>query len=81
MKLDLKIETTHLALFEQKTLMSDRRTKYYKQQVLALREAQEEAIPEEPESGRDMVLNLSIRINEVQTQEMIGAKRDFSSSL
>ena len=24
-----------------------------------------------------MVLNLSIRINEAQTQEMIGAKRDF----
>ena len=34
---DLKIETNHLALFEQKTLMSDRRAKYYEQQVLALR--------------------------------------------
>ena len=77
MKLDLKIETTHLALFEQKSLIADRRSKYYEQQVLALREAQEEASPENPESGRDMVLNISIRINETQTQEMIGAKRDF----
>ena len=77
----MKIETTNLALFEQKTLMSDRRTKYYKQQVLALREAQEEAIPEEPESGRDMALNLSIRINKAQPQEMIGAKHDLFSSL
>ena len=51
--------------------MNDRRAKYYEQQVLALREAQEGAIPEEPESGRDMVLNLSIRINEARTQEMI----------
>ena len=76
-KLDLKIETNHLALFEQKSLIADRRSKYYEQQVLALREAQEEAPPENPESGRDMVLNISIRINEAQTQEMIGAKRDF----
>ena len=45
-KLDLKIETTHLVLFEQKTLMSDRRAKYYEQQVIALKEAQDEAIPE-----------------------------------
>ena len=34
-------------------------------------------IPEEPETGKAMVLNLSIRINKAQTQEMIGAKRDF----
>ena len=63
LNLDVKIETTHLALFEQKTLMSDRRAKYHKQQVVALREAQEEAIAEEPATGRDMVLNLSVRIN------------------
>ena len=55
-KLDLKVETVHLALLEQKTLMADRRSKYYKQQVEALREAQKEAIPEEPESTRAMVL-------------------------
>ena len=77
MKLDLKIETTHLALFEQKILMADRRSKYYEQQVLALREAQEEAIPEEPESEWAIVLNLSIRIDKAQTQEMIGSKCDF----
>ena len=76
-KIDLKIETIHLALFEQKTLMSDRRAKCYEQQVLALREAQEEAIPEEPESGRDMVLNLAIRINKAETREMIETKCDF----
>ena len=64
-------------MFEQKPLMADRRSKYYKKQVEALRESQEEAIPEEPESGRAMVLNLAIQINLVQTQEMIGAKRDF----
>ena len=81
MKLTLKIETTHLALFEQKTLMSDRRAKYYEQQVIALREAQDEAIPEGPATGRETVLNLSICINEAQTQEMIGAKREFTFSL
>ena len=57
--------------------MADRRSKYYKKQVEALRESQEEAIPEEPESGRAMVLNLSIRTNETQTQEMIGEKKRF----
>ena len=57
--------------------MADRRSKYYEQQVLALREAQEEAIAEEPESGKAMVLNLSIQIDKAQTQEMIGAKRYF----
>jgi len=62
-KLDLKVETVHLALFEQKTLMADRRSKYYEHQVEVLQKAQEEAIPEEPVSGRDMVLDLSIRIN------------------
>ena len=76
-KLDQKIETVHLALFEQKTLMVDRRSKYYEEQVQALREAKEEAVKGEPENGRAMVLNLSIRINEAQTQEMIGAKIDF----
>ena len=35
-KLDQKIETVHLALFEQKTLMVDRRSKYYEEQVQAL---------------------------------------------
>ena len=75
--LDVKIETTHLALFEQKTLMSDHRAKYCEQEVIALREAHEEAIAEETATGRDMVLNLSVRINEAQTKEMIGAKRDF----
>ena len=29
--MDMKIKTTHLALFEQKTLMSERRAKYYEQ--------------------------------------------------
>ena len=77
LNLDVKIETTHLALFEQKTLMSDRRAKYYEQQVVALREAQEEAIAEEPATGRDMVLNLSVRINKAQTKEMTRVKRDF----
>ena len=46
-KLDLKVETVHLELFEQKNLMADRRYKYYEQQLEALREIQEEAIPEE----------------------------------
>ena len=67
-KFDEKIETVHLALFEQKTLMVDRRSKYYEQQVQALREAHEEVVPEAPGSGREMVLNLSVRINEVQAQ-------------
>ena len=66
-----KIETVHLALFEQKTIMVDRRSKYYEQQVQALREAQDEVVPEAPGSGREMVLNLSVRINEIQAQEMI----------
>ena len=57
--------------------MPERRSKYYEQQVIALKEAQDEAIAEEPATGRDMVLNLSVRINEAQTLEMIGAKRDF----
>ena len=64
-KLDQKIETVHLNLFEQKTLMADRRSKYYEQQVEALREAQDEAVPQVPENGREMVLNLSVRKNEV----------------
>ena len=68
MKLDQKIETVHLALFEQKTLMVDRHSKYYEEQVKALREAQEEAVEGEPESCRAMVLNLSIRINEAQAK-------------
>ena len=34
-------------------------------------------IPEEPATDRDMVLNLSVRINETQTQEIIRAKRDL----
>ena len=75
--LDVKIETNRLALLEQKTLMPDRRSKYYEQQVIALKEAQDEAIAEESATGRDMVLNLSVRLNEAQTLEMIGAKRDF----
>lgn len=75
--LDVKIETIYLALFEQKTLMPDRRSKYYEQQVVALREAQEEAIAKEPSTGRDMVFNLYVRINEAQTKEMVGAKREF----
>ena len=51
--------------------MPERRSKYYEQQVIALKEAQE------PATRRDMVLNLSVCINEAQTMEMIGAKRDF----
>ena len=57
--------------------MADMRSKYCEQQVQALREAQEEIVPKESESGRDMVLNLSIRINEAQAQAMIGSKRAF----
>ena len=34
--LDVKIETTYLDSFEQKTLMSDRRAKYHEQQVVVL---------------------------------------------
>ena len=63
-----KIETVHLALFEQQTHMADRRSKYYEQRVQALREAQNEVVPAAPGSGREMVLNLSVRINEVQAQ-------------
>ena len=81
MKLDLKVERVHLALFEQKTLMADRRSKYYEEQVEAFIEAQEEAIPEERESGRVVVLNLSIRENEAQTQEMIGAERESNAEI
>ena len=65
-----------IALFEQKTLMSDHPAKYYEQQVVALRSPRR-GNNEEPATGRDMVLNLSVRINEAQTKEMIGAKRDF----
>ena len=57
--------------------MADMRSMYCEQQVQALREAQEEIVPKESESGRDMVLNLSIRINEAQAQAMIGSKRAF----
>jgi len=41
-KLDSKIETQHLALFEQNCLLEDRRSKYYEAQVEALRLAMEE---------------------------------------
>ena len=46
-----------------------------------MREAQEKAIPEERESGRAIVLNLSIRENEAQTKEMIGAKRESNAEI
>ena len=57
--------------FEQKTLMADRRSKYYEQRVQALRKAQDEVVPAAPGSGRERVLNLSVRINEVQAKEII----------
>ena len=41
-KLDTKIETQHLVLFEQKCLLEDRRSKYYEAQVEALILAMEE---------------------------------------
>ena len=57
--------------------MADWRSKHYKQQVQALREAQEEVVPEAPLNGRAMALDLSVRINEDQAQDMIEAKRSF----
>ena len=57
-KLDEKIKTVHLALFEQKCLIAERRSKYYELQVQALQENMDEAVPEALENGREMVLNL-----------------------
>jgi len=37
----------------------------------------DEVVPKAPENGREMVLNLSVLINEAQAQEMISAKRIF----
>ena len=66
-KLDSKIETQHLALFEQKCLLEDRRSKYYEAQVEALRLAMEEI--EQPEAtGRKLILNMSLKVNEVQAE-------------
>ena len=53
-KLNKKIETVHLALFEHKCLMADRQSKYYELQVQAMREARDEVVPEVPENGREI---------------------------
>ena len=76
MKHDSKIKTQHLALFEHKFLLEDRRSKYYEAQVEALRLAMEEIEPPD-EAGRELILNISLRVNEVQAQGHMEAKKNF----
>ena len=75
-KLDTKIETQHLALFQQKSLLDDRRAKYYEAQFEAPCEAMDE-LEQPKETGRELILNMSLRVNEIQAQGHMEAKRNF----
>ena len=75
-KFDSKIETQHLALFEQKCLLEDRRLKCYEVQVEALRLAMKD-LEQLEETGRELILNMSLIVNEIQAQGQMDAKINF----
>ena len=67
-------------MFEQKCLLEDRGSKYHEAQVEALPFAMDEI--EQPEDkGRELIPNIRLRVNKVQFQGKMEAKRNFFFSL